>query len=149
MPIADIAIGFVILLFVLFLILSFHCLMKLFRFFPAMSEGLDNKSLKEAEILSDTLLRECLTEEEYQELKTLGYLEVKSPSIPWMKYRIPRHPGVVKVYEGDQYLAILCVQPEGILPFGDRVLMHKFHIEGNEARYLRTAGRLGGRLPRD
>ncbi len=90
---------------------------------------------------AEALLQELLTEEEYRQLERRGYLEVRSPSRPQRVYRIPRHQGQVKVYEGGVPVMALCVQSTEPMPDGDVVLMHKLMIEGNEDEYLRVANR--------
>jgi hypothetical protein len=87
------------------------------------------------------LLREVLGEPAYQQLNQHGYLEVRSPSRPRQRYRIPRQKGLVTVYDGDDLIMSLCVQPTVRIPGDDTVLMHKLMIEGNEAEYLRVANR--------
>ena len=87
------------------------------------------------------MLRDVLTEDEYRQLAGAGYLEVPSPSRPRRIYRVPRHQGQVKVYEGGVPIMALCVQPVEPIPDGDVVMMHKLMIEGNEDEYLRIANR--------
>lgn len=88
------------------------------------------------------LLAEMLTEDEYSQLGRLGYLEVRSPSVPDRVYHIPKHRGSVKVYESGEGVMSLCVQPVKSVPDADVVLIHKLMIEGNEREYLRLANRL-------
>ena len=90
---------------------------------------------------AEALLQEILSEEEYRQLERRGYLEVRSPSRPHRLYRVPRHQGQVKVYEGGVPVMALCVQSMDPIPDGDAVLMHKLMIEGNEEEYLRIANR--------
>src|SRR5579875_2441398 len=52
-----------------------------------------------AESRAKALLREMLTETQYQQLIKFGYLEVISPSVHNRIYRIPGAGGLVKVYE--------------------------------------------------
>jgi hypothetical protein len=96
---------------------------------------------REAQERAEALLRSVLGEDDYQRLNRRGYLEVPSPSRPRRLYRIPRHQGQVKVYEGNVPVMALCVQPVEPIPDGDVVLMHKLMIEGNEEEYLRIANR--------
>ena len=96
---------------------------------------------REAQERAESLLREMLTEEEYRQLDRRGYLEVRSPSHADRVYRIPRHQGQVKVYEGGAPVMALCVQPVEPIPEADTILMHKLMIEGNEEEYLRLANR--------
>ena len=96
---------------------------------------------REAQERAEALLREILSDDEYRQLGRRGYLEVSSPSRPRRNYRIPRHQGQVKVYEGGVPIMALCVQSVEPIPDGDAVLMHKLMIEGNEEEYLRVANR--------
>jgi hypothetical protein len=95
----------------------------------------------EAERRAEQMLRDILHEDEYRQLCRRGYLEVPSRTRPRRIYRIPRHQGQVKVYEGGVPIMALCVQSVEPIPDGDAVLMHKLMIEGNEAEYLRIANR--------
>src|SRR6266700_2841188 len=85
------------------------------------------------------LLREMLTENQYQQLIKFGYLEVPSPSIDYRVYRIPGSGGLVKVFERGSAVMELCLQPAEPLPDGDVVVMHKLMIEANEQEYLQKA----------
>ena len=96
---------------------------------------------REAQERAESLLRHVLSEDEYRSLDHRGYLEVRSPSREKRTYRIPRHQGQVKVYEGGVPIMALCVQSVDPIPDGDTILMHKLMIEGNEAEYLRVANR--------
>ena len=96
---------------------------------------------REAQERAEQLLRDLLEEEEYRQLNRRGYLEVASRTRPRRIYRIPRHQGQVKVYEGGVPIMALCVQPVDPVPDGDVVVMHKLMIEGNEEEYLRVANR--------
>ncbi len=92
-----------------------------------------------AESRANVLVQEMLTENQYQQLITFGYLEVASPTIDSRIYRIPGAGGLVKVYERGCAVMELCLQPAELLPDGDVVLMHKLMIEGNEEEYLQKA----------
>jgi hypothetical protein len=94
---------------------------------------------------AERLLKDLLTEDEYGRLNRRRYLDVRSPSRPHRTYRVPRHRGLVQVYEGGVLIAELCVQPVVRIPDGDTVLLHKLMIEGNEAEYLRVANRFAPR----
>jgi hypothetical protein len=93
----------------------------------------------DAERRAEALLRQMLTEEEYQQLTTQGYLRIQSPNVPQRTYLIPRYRGLVRVYESGKSVMRLCVGPVDPVPDADVVLMHKLMIEGNEDEYLRTA----------
>lgn len=92
-----------------------------------------------AESRAKMLLREMLSEGQYQQLTRFGYLEVISPSIDNRVYRIPGSGGLVKVYEKGCAVMELCLQPAEPLPDGDVVVMHKLMIEANEEEYLQKA----------
>ena len=92
-----------------------------------------------AESRAKVLLREMLSEHQYQQLIKYGYLEVQSPTIDNRIYRIPGSGGLVKVYERGCAIMELCLQPAEPLPDGDVVVMHKLMIEGNEEEYLQKA----------
>lgn len=85
------------------------------------------------------LLREMLSEGEYQQLTKFGYLEVSSPSNEQRVYRIPGGGGLVRVYEHGAAIMELCLQPAEPLPEGDVVVLHKLMIQGNEQEYLARA----------
>jgi len=92
-----------------------------------------------AESRAKALLREMLTENQYQQLIKFGYLEVPSPTIECRVYRIPGSGGLVKVFERGSAVMELCLQPAEPLPDGDVVVMHKLMIEANEQEYLQKA----------
>ncbi len=85
------------------------------------------------------LLREMISEKQYQQLMKFGYLEIVSPSIDNRIYRIPGAGGLVKVYERGCAVLELCLQPAEPLPADDVVVMHKLMIEANEQEYLQKA----------
>ncbi len=103
------------------------------RFGESMSEHLSAESRAKA------LLREMLSEGQYQQLIKFGYLEVPSPAHENRTYRIPGSGGLVKVYEKGCAVMELCLQPADPLPDGDVVVMHKLMIEANEQEYLQKA----------
>jgi hypothetical protein len=90
---------------------------------------------------AETMLREILTEQEYQFLARHEFLEVVSPSHPARTYRVPRRRGQVKVFQDGVPVVSLCVQPTVPMPDADLVLMHKVLIEADEAAYLAVANR--------
>lgn len=93
-----------------------------------------------AERRAESLLRDMLTETEYRQVCTTGYLDVVSPSHSGRIYRVPRGPEQVLVLEGGRVTERLCVQPAAAsLPEADLVLMHKLLIQADEETYLRTA----------
>lgn len=101
-----------------------------------------------AEERSATLLREMLSEHEYQQLTRHGYVDVVSPSRASRVYRIPGFAGRVRIYEQGRPVAELCVQSAVPLPAKDVIVMHKLMIEGNEQGYLARANEIPLLLPR-
>ena len=125
-------------IWLLFLLLAIYYLSqtpdgRVGRFRESMNEHLS------AESRAKVLLREMLSEGQYQQLIKFGYLEVPSPSIENRIYRIPGSGGLVKVYEKGNAVMELCLQPAEPLPDGDVVVMHKLMIEANEQEYLQKA----------
>jgi hypothetical protein len=92
-----------------------------------------------AEGRARAMLREMLTDDQYQQLMVRGYLEVRSRSKPHRVYRIPGSTGRVRVFERGREVVELCLQPTEPLPDGDLVLLHKLMIEANEHEYLAKA----------
>jgi CheY-like chemotaxis protein len=104
-----------------------------------------------AEGAARELLRALLTDEEYRQLTTCGYMEVRSQSRAERTYRIPAAGGMVRMLEGGKEVLHLCLQPTTMLPRGDVVLLHKLLLEADEEKYLRTANHFtpaGGRARR-
>lgn len=85
------------------------------------------------------LMREMLSDSEYQQLIKFGYLEVSSPTNAERVYRIPGAGGLVRVYERGTAIMELCLQPVEPLPEGDVIVLHKLMIQGNEQEYLAKA----------
>ncbi len=107
----------------------------------------DAQHQAEAEARAESLLRDILGPADYARLKSLGYLEVPSPSVNGRVYRVPASGGPVVVYNDGSPGELLCVQPTVPLPASEIVLVHKLMIEGCESDYLRLANVLGV-LPR-
>ena len=103
------------------------------------SEAIERRRA-EAERKAHSLLRQVLTEPEYRQLEEERCLTIRSPNVEERVYRIhASRDQPVDVYESDQLIARLCLQPEKRLPVSDVVLLHKLMIEGNERAYLREA----------
>ncbi len=96
----------------------------------------------EAEWRAEALLAEYLTDAEWDQLTTQGYLEIRSAVMPARSYRIPRHGSQPLVYERGRPVCQLCVGPIEPLPRADLVLLHLVMIRGDERGYLATANRL-------
>lgn len=89
---------------------------------------------REAEGRSQALLRELLSEQQYHQLLTSGYLEVPSSSREDRVYRIPSTVGMVTVYEHGRAIMRLCLQSTEPLPRADVVVMHKAADRSQRAR---------------
>lgn len=115
--------------------------MMLMRILAVLSEGRisTEHGWREAEEKAEQLLADILSPEELQQLRQRGFLEIASHAHPGRVYRIPRHPGLVSVYEQGALVSRLCVGAVEPLPTGDAVLLHKLMIEGAEEEYLRRA----------
>ncbi|HCI79548.1 MAG TPA: hypothetical protein DHW02_07650 [Ktedonobacter sp.] len=124
-------------IWLLFLLLAVYYLSQspdgMGRLRESMSEHLSADSRAKA------LLREILSDTQYQQLVKCGYLEVTSPTIDERVYRIPGSGGLVKVFERGCPVMELCLQPAEPLPDGDVIVMHKLMIEANEEEYLSKA----------
>ena len=96
---------------------------------------------RQAQERAEALLGELLPPEQSESLLRRGYLELPSRVHPGWVYRIPRHQGQVKVFEGDTPILALCVQSVEPIPDADAVILHKLMIEGDEETYLRVANR--------
>lgn len=93
-----------------------------------------------AERAAEALLRQILSDHEYDALSRNGFLDVPSRDYPGRVYRIPRGPGQVLVVERGRVQERLCLQPAAMgLPEADVVIMHKLLLEADERRYLTTA----------
>lgn len=99
------------------------------------------------ELHGSRLLRDVLDGHEYEQLTKRGFLDVGSPSCAQRIYRIPRHLGLVTVFEYGRAVRDICVQPVDPLPSGDVVLMHKLMIQASEEDYLATARQFPPLLP--
>jgi len=93
----------------------------------------------DAERRAYDLAKVLLSPEQFSQVTSLGFLEMRSCLVPGRAYRIPRRRGQVQVYEDGRHAGSLCIQPTRWVPDADLVLMHKLMIEANEAEYLRTA----------
>lgn len=96
---------------------------------------------------AEELLRALLDEQEYQQVRKRGYVDVVSPSNAQRIYRIPRYLGRVCIYEGGQVVRELCIQPVEPIPSADVVAMHKLMIEADEEHYLAQANQFSALIP--
>lgn len=87
------------------------------------------------------LLRDVLSDTEYQQLTADNYLMVTSPNVAQRSYHIPQDGSRVQMFEQGQLVCELCLRPTRVLPVSDILLLHKLLIESNEAEYLATANR--------
>ncbi len=106
-----------------------------------MQDYVDGKNNPEKR--ATQLLKEHITEEQWDRLASNGYLEIPSSINKKRTYRIPRYYrntwDMVQVWEDGECKILLCVQPETQIPDADRVLMHKLLIETDEAEYFNVA----------
>jgi hypothetical protein len=96
-------------------------------------------SARAAEARAQVMLREMLTNAEFEQLTRDGFLDVTSPTIAHRSYRIPWSAGRVCMLDNGQEVAELCLQSTEPLPDSDLVILHKLMIEGNEHEYLTRA----------
>jgi hypothetical protein len=97
-----------------------------------------------AEERAEGLLQEHLSNRQYRQLLTRGYLEVPSRLHPGRTYRIPTQPGRVTVYEGGRSVAQLCIIACDPAPYADLILAQKWLIEADEESYLTVANWIEG-----
>lgn len=90
------------------------------------------------------LLREHVSERQYQQFRRDGYLEVPSQVQPGRVYRLPARPGRVVVYEGGRPVGQLCVIATEPVPQADLILAQKWLIEADEPAYLALANWVSG-----
>ncbi len=107
----------------------------------AILRVMDSRQAHAAEARAQALLGSLLSEDELRHLKHFGCLMVPSPRTASRIYCIPRHPGTVEVYESEELVMRLCLQPVDPLPSSDVVLAIKLMIEGSEDEFLRIANR--------
>jgi hypothetical protein len=121
------------------------CLLLTVRFVACLTAERDDAwrdpspGIHTAEGRARAMLREMLSDTEFEQLVEYGYLEVASPTRPQRVYRIPGLAGRVRVYDHGREVVELCLQPTEPLPDSDLVLMHKLMILGNEGEYLAKA----------
>ncbi len=117
----------------------------------ARRAGEESKRIQDTTARANQLLKESIGDTAYKSLSKRGFIEVQSPNEPTRHYHVPKSPTMrISMYERDRFRASLCVDPIDSLPAGDRILLHKLMIEGNEQEYLRTANwfhRNGSEMP--
>ncbi|MGZ3600960.1 MAG: hypothetical protein ACXWQ5_14880 [Ktedonobacterales bacterium] len=113
---------------------------------PSSGEGIEGRGDTPRE-RAEELLRAMLDEQEYQQVRKRGYVDVVSPSNAERIYRIPRYLGRVCIYEGGQVVRELCIQPVEPIPSADVVAMHKLMIQGDEEHYLAQANQFSALIP--
>lgn len=108
----------------------------------AWRAGAENKPASvssTAQERSLALLKDVLSEQEFEQWTRQGYLDVSSPNEAQRIYRIRRADGLVRVYEQGKAVRALCLQPVEPLPSNDLVVLHKLMIQGNEQEYVQKA----------
>lgn len=88
---------------------------------------------------AESLLRECLSSHQYQQLVQQGYLEIHSQLHPGRCYQIPRKQRRVRVLVNGWPIGELCVVSLDSVPDADLVLTHKWMLESDEEGYLAIA----------
>lgn len=101
-----------------------------------------SKSWREAEARAELLVRSVLTDDEYDNLRRDGYIDIPSPSNPLRIYRVPSGAGTISVIESGKCVGRLCVYSVAPIPEREAVVVHKLMIEGNEQSYLQSANHL-------
>jgi hypothetical protein len=103
---------------------------------------------REGERRAEALLREHVSAGQYWHLLERGYLEIPSRLHPGRRYRVPRWPGPVAVYEGERLVCELCLVTCERVPSADLFLTLKWLIEGDERLYLSLANYINPPSPR-
>jgi hypothetical protein len=126
---------------VTFLLLALFLLLVLAVLLPCVvhAAGSLSHGRRRAERRAQQMLADVLAPAELQELQRQGFLRVRSPQWQNRVYYIPRHQGMVAVYQDGALLERLCVSSATYVPEGDLVVLHKLMIEANEDEYLRVA----------
>lgn len=90
---------------------------------------------------AEQLLRETLTEEEYQQLEELGHLIIQTAE---HRYKIRKDNAYVReIDEEGKEIAGFCIHPKWThkIPVPDKVLLHKLMLECDEEEWLRIANK--------
>lgn len=101
----------------------------------------NNDFTHEAQRRAEGILREMLPEEEWESLRSTGFLSVKSRINPEISYHIPQStsPFFVNVKRNYCPLFSLCLQPQEEIPVIEMILVHKLFIVTDEREYLRIS----------
>jgi len=86
---------------------------------------------------AESLLRDSLRPEQYDEYRDRGFVDVASRKFPERTYRIDGWRPV-GVYERGQFVGAVCIRPRVGMPGPDIVLARKLMIEGAEDEFLRS-----------
>jgi hypothetical protein len=116
----------------------------LYRLWSWLSFG---TARQEAAQRAEALLREHVSDRQYQQLLMNGYLTVPSRLHPGRSYWIPYRPGRVEVYEAGHQTGQLCVIACSTVPYPDLILAQKWLIEADERAYLALANPVGVPAP--
>jgi hypothetical protein len=97
---------------------------------------------------AEAMLRRVLSQQERDQLRRDGFLEVPSPGVAGRRYRIPRRGSPVAVLEPNGRVIYLCLQPETPVAPPELVVLHKLMLEGAEEEYWSRANRVGRAMGR-
>jgi hypothetical protein len=84
---------------------------------------------------AESLLRDSLTEEQFEQYRDRGNLEVRSRINPDRVYRVDGWRPVA-VYERGSFVGAVCIRPREHIPGPDILLARKLMIEGAEREFL-------------
>jgi hypothetical protein len=84
---------------------------------------------------AESLLRDSLTLEQFEQYSDRGYLEVRSHIDPHRVYRVDGWRPVA-VYERGAFVGAVCIRPKEHIPGPDILLARKLMIEGAEREFL-------------
>jgi hypothetical protein len=98
---------------------------------------------RQASRRAERLVQRILSQEERDQLRRDGVLEVPSTGVQGRRYRIPRRGSPVAVLEPTGRIVYLCLQPETPVAPAELLLVHKLLLEGAEDEYWQRANRVG------
>ena len=103
---------------------------------------------REASRRAEALAQRVLSDQERDQLRRDGFLEVLSPSVRGRRYRIPRRGSPVAVLEPTGRVLYLCLQPDTPVAPEELLVVHKLLLEGAEDEYWKLANRVGRAMGR-
>jgi len=84
---------------------------------------------------AESLLRDSLTDGQFDQYRERGYVEVPSRLDPGRVYRVDGWRPVA-VYERGSFIGAVCIRPKEHIPGPDILLARKLMIEGAERQFL-------------